>query len=292
MSQSSFPPPGACDCHVHVVGPKRRFPLAGRRSYTPMDAPLPDLRAMLARLGIDRVVLVQPSFYGVDNGCVLAALDELGSMARGVAAVAPDIAPAEIDAMHRAGIRGIRLNMASLGTTTPDALTALLRDTAKLCARNGWHIQLFVHAETLAAMAGRLGGLDVPIVIDHFGLVKPAEMDGPAARVLLDLLSTGRTWVKLSAPYRIADNPADPRVGDLVDRLVRANPDRLVWGSDWPHTPVHNASPVHDDAEMPYRDIDTAGLLRSMAAWCRDPRALESILVDNPSRLYDFSVSA
>jgi predicted TIM-barrel fold metal-dependent hydrolase len=288
MPHAFIPPPGACDCHVHVVGPKRRFPLAARRSYTPMDAPLADLRAMLARLGLQRVVIVQPSFYGADNSCMVAALEELGPMARGVAAVAPNIAPAELDALHQAGVRGIRLNMASLGTATPEALTGLLRDTARLCERHAWHIQLFVHAEMIAALAPVLANLEVPLVIDHFGLVRPADDGTQAARALLDLLASGRIWVKLSAPYRMADDLDDPRIGALVQRLVGANPEHLVWGSDWPHTPVHGASPVHDDGEMSYRDIDTQRLLERMAAWCPDRGRLADILVRNPARLYDF----
>ncbi len=288
MPQAFTPPRGACDCHVHVVGPKRRFPLAARRSYTPMDAPLAKLRAMLARLCLERVVIVQPSFYGTDNSCMVAALEELGAVARGVAAVAPGTGPAEIDALHKAGVRGIRLNMASLGTATVEGLTGLLRDTAQLCERHAWHIQLFVHAEIIAALAPVLGSVEVPVVIDHFGLVRPADIEGPAARTLLDLLTSGRVWVKLSAPYRIADDLDDPRIGALVQRLINANPERLVWGSDWPHTPVHSASPVHDDGEMPYRDIDTQKLLQRMAAWCPEQRRLEDILVRNPARLYDF----
>jgi predicted TIM-barrel fold metal-dependent hydrolase len=288
MLHAFIPPPGACDCHVHVVGPKTHFPLAAHRSYTPMDAPLADLRGMLARLGLERVVIVQPSFYGTDNSCMVAALEQFGPMARGVAAVAPGIASAEIDALHRAGVRGIRLNMASLGGATVEALTGLLRDTAKLCERHAWHIQLFVHAEVIAAIAPVLDGFEIPVVIDHFGLVRPADGESPAKRALLDLLASGRAWVKLSAPYRISDDLDDPRIGALVQQLVGANPERLVWGSDWPHTPVHGASPVHDDGEMPYRDIDTRGLLQRMAAWCPDPRRLEDILVRNPARLYDF----
>jgi predicted TIM-barrel fold metal-dependent hydrolase len=273
---------------VHVVGPKVRFPLGERRSYTPMDAPLSELRAHLARLGLDRVVIVQPSFYGVDNACLLAALAELGSAARGVVALPIDTPAAEVDALHRAGVRGIRLNMASLGRAAPDEIAKLLNGTAKLCARNGWHIQLFTHAEALVSLDDALRHLGVPIVIDHFGLVNPAEPDGAAARALLKLMESGRVWVKVSAPYRIADDLDDPRVAALAERLVRANPERLVWGSDWPHTPVHGASPVHDDHEMPYRLMDTAQLLRMLPMWCSEPQQVEDILVHNPARLYNF----
>jgi predicted TIM-barrel fold metal-dependent hydrolase len=288
MSQASFPPPNACDCHVHVVGPKLRFPLAERRSYTPMDAPLSELRAHLARLGLDRVVIVQPSFYGVDNACLLAALAELGPAARGVVALPIDTAAAEVDSLHRAGVRGIRLNMASLGRAAPDEIARLLQGTARLCARNGWHIQLFTHAETLVSLDDALRHLGVPIVIDHFGLVNPAEPDGAAARTLLKLLDSGRLWVKMSAPYRIADDLDDPNVSAFAERLVRTNPERLVWGTDWPHTPVHGLSAVHGDHEMPYREMDTAKLLRLLPTWCPKSQQVEDILIHNPARLYGF----
>jgi predicted TIM-barrel fold metal-dependent hydrolase len=288
MSRTSFPPPNACDCHVHVVGPKHQFPLAERRSYTPMDAPLPALRAHLARLGIDRVVVVQPSFYGFDNSCMIAALAELGPAARGVVALAIDTPAAELDSLHRVGVRGIRLNLASLGSTTPDKLATLLHGTAQLCARNGWHIQVFMHAEALRSVDDALRQVGVPIVIDHFGLVNPAEPDGPAARALLKLLESGRVWVKVSAPYRIAEDLDDPNVRAFAECLVRTNHERLVWGADWPHTPVHGASPVHDDGEMPYREMDTAKLLRLLPTWCPEAHQVEDILVHNPARLYNF----
>jgi predicted TIM-barrel fold metal-dependent hydrolase len=253
-----------------------------------MDAPLPALRAHLARLGIDRVVIVQPSFYGFDNSCMVAALAELGPAARGVVALAIDTPAAEVDALHRVGVRGIRLNLASLGSTTRDKLATLLHGTAKLCARNGWHIQVFTHAEALHSADDALRQVGVPIVIDHFGLVNPAEPDGPAAHALLKLLDSGNVWVKVSAPYRIADDLDDPNVRAFAERLVRTNHERLVWGTDWPHTPVHGASPVHDDHEQPYREMDTAKLLRLLSTWCPEPKQVGEILVHNPARLYDF----
>ncbi|MBX6426514.1 MAG: amidohydrolase family protein [Variibacter sp.] len=292
MSAPQFPPFGACDSHVHVVGPKAIFPLAARRSYTPMDAPVGALRAMLKRLGLDRAVLVQPSFYGTDNACLLAALAELGEAARGVAVVAPDITAAELDTLHRAGVRGIRVNVVSLGGLSTAEIAARLHDTAKLCLRNGWHIQAFMPSEAIVALAATLRALAVPVVIDHFGLVNPADLDGAPARQLIELLATGRVWVKLSAPYRITEDIADPRVGQLARRLADANPEQVVWASDWPHTPVHHGTPVDDDRETPYRDIDTARLLAQVAEWFPEPRRQQSILVDNPARLYGFTAPA
>jgi len=273
---------------VHVVGPKAQFPLAKHRSYTPMDAPLPALRVHLERLSLDRVVIVQPSFYGADNSCMLAALAELGSAARGVAVIDTDITTMEIDRLHQAGVRGIRLNMASLGGASNDAITALLHDTARLCGRNGWHIQLFTPAQTIVALEALLPALGVPVVIDHFGLIDPHASQSPARNTLLRLLATGHIWVKLSAPYRITDQVGSPDVAALANLLANANPERAIWGSDWPHTPVHKGAPVHDDREMPFRDIDSADLLNLVPRWFAQANRRQAVMVDNPARLYDF----
>lgn len=288
MTEPPFPPRGACDCHVHVVGPKAQYPLTKQRSYTPMDAPLPALHAHLARLRLDRAVVVQPSFYGTDNRCTLAALAGLGPNVRGVAVVDANIAPGEIDRMHTAGIRGIRINLASLGHAGGNAVLGLLRDAARICQRHGWHIQLFTPAATLVALEPSLPELGVPVVIDHFGLVNPHEPQSPGVDTLLRLLATGRIWVKLSAPYRITDDVRSGDVTSLARRLTEANPERTVWGSDWPHTPVHKGAPTSEDREMPYRDIDSAELLALVPAWFADARTLHAVMVSNPARLYDF----
>jgi predicted TIM-barrel fold metal-dependent hydrolase len=253
-----------------------------------MDAPLPALRAYLKRLELDRVVIVQPSFYGTDNSCLLAALAELGSAARGVAVIDANITAAETERLHEAGIRGIRLNMASLVGIPDDAITTLLADTARVCHRNGWHIQLFMHSESIIALAKLLPTLGVPVVIDHFGLVSPHEPQSQALSELLKLLDTGHVWVKLSAPYRIAENVDSPNVGMLANRLAAANPDRIVWGSDWPHTPAHRGTPIDDDREMPYRDIDTVHLLGLVPKWFASANQRQALMVENPARLYNF----
>jgi predicted TIM-barrel fold metal-dependent hydrolase len=288
MTDPTFPPRGACDCHVHVVGPKAQYPLTKHRTYTPMDAPLPALRAHLAGLALDRVVVVQPSFYGTDNSCTLAALAALGPAARGVAVVDADISPGEIDRLHGAGIRGIRINLASFGTASGDKAAALVRDAARVCERHGWHVQLFTPAAVLVALAALLPELGVPVVIDHFGLINPHERQSPALDTLLRLLAADHVWVKLSAPYRIADDVGSPDVAALARRLTDANPDRAVWGSDWPHTPVHKGAATTDEREMPYRDINSAELLALVPAWLPDAARLDAVMTANPAKLYDF----
>jgi 2-pyrone-4,6-dicarboxylate lactonase len=281
-----FPPAGACDCHVHVIGPKTRFPLSPERNYTPKDAPVDQLRAMLARLGLDRVVIVQPSIFGTDNACTLDAMQQLDE-ARGVAVLPGDVSGSTLDNLHRRGVRGLRVNIASGNALPLDAIRERLTAAAQLCARNGWHVQVFMPSGTLQALAPVMRELPAAVAIDHFGM-PPLGPDGDSAvRSLQQLLESGRCWIKLSGTYRVAADPSDPRIVLLARRLAQANPERIVWGSDWPHTPAHGMT--HDEAEQPYRDIDTRALLDMVQTWFDDSCLQNQVLVTNPARLYDFS---
>ena len=286
MAETQFPPPGACDCHVHVIGPKRRYPLAPDHRYTPMDAPVGQLAAMLKRLRLDRVVIVQPSFYGTDNACTLDAMAELGN-ARGVAVVAPDAAESEIDTLNDQGVRGLRVNVASAGGASAEATRAALNAAAAQCAIHGWHVQIFVSAQALEPLAPILSALPVDTVIDHFGLVSPAADDG-ARKTLLRLVESGKVWVKISGAYRMAEDYNDPRIGPLARALCAANPERIVWGSDWPHTPPHTLRPAAPETELPFQDIDPGDLLALVPRWLEDDALVHRVLVDNPARLYGF----
>lgn len=282
-----------CDCHVHVIGPKSRYPLAARRTYTPADAPVGALVAMMKRLCLGRVVIVQPSVYGTDNACMLDALAALGGKARGVAVLPAKVSGATLDDLHRRGIRGLRVNIASTGAATADKIEARLAAAAALCVRNGWHVQVFLPAQAIAPLAPTFRNLPVPVVVDHFGLVSPADLKGNAVETLRALLAEERAWVKLSAPYRLAADPADPRIGNLARLFADANPEQVVWASDWPHTPAHGTAATHDDAELPYRDVDTRALLAAVDTWLPDnPRQRRRLLVDNPARLYGFEGAA
>jgi predicted TIM-barrel fold metal-dependent hydrolase len=288
MTTLAFPPAGACDCHVHVIGPKSRFPLARERAYTPKDALLKELQAMLARLQLDRVVLVQPSIYGTDNACMMDAIDSIGETARGVAVLAPGTAGSFIDDLHRRGVRGLRVNVATSGPTDPDQVREPLLETAALCARNGWHLQTFLPTAAIEPLAEILLELPVPVVIDHFGLIRAGAQSSSPADTLVRLLQSGRVWVKLSASYRIAEDPCDPAIIPLARRLAAANPERVVWGSDWPHTPAHHRGHAVSDEEEPYRNLDTGALLTFTRNWFEDAATLHRLLVDNPAALYDF----
>jgi predicted TIM-barrel fold metal-dependent hydrolase len=271
---------------VHVIGPKTRFPLAKARSYTPMDAPTADLAAMLQRLGLDRVVLVQPSFYGTDNACMLDCMATLPN-ARGVAVLPANATAAELDHLHRRGVRGLRVNIATAGTAAVEQMRDDIGTTAKLCARNGWHVQIFVPRSAIAPLGPTLRALPVETVVDHFGLVAPGG-DDEALDTLVSLLESGKVSVKISGAYRIAADPADRRIDPLARRLCAANPERIVWGSDWPHTPRHDLRKPGEAEELPFQDIDTNGLLALVPRWLEDDALVQRVLVDNPARLYGF----
>jgi predicted TIM-barrel fold metal-dependent hydrolase len=269
-------PEGACDCHCHVFGDRARYPLDGRRSYTPHVATLADHRAMMKACGIERAVLVQPSVYGTDNACLLDALRDAagaGNAYRGVAV--PDAATSdeELLAMDALGVRGIRLNVVNPQVLAIDDAVALC---ARMRPRRDWHLQVHLMlagdgATTLARLADRV---DVPIVVDHFG--RP-QAGVTLPKVLLDFVASGRVWVKLSAAYRIARPGRElADLQPLVDALVAANPSRLVWGSDWPHTELRATTP-HD-----------ADLVDLLVATLPDAATLRRVCVDNPASLYGF----
>jgi len=280
-----FPPRGSCDSHVHVIGPKSRFPLAAGHRYTPMDAPSADLAAMLARLRLDRVVLVQPSFYGTDNACMLAAMAELKA-SRGVAVLPERVAETALAELHAQGIRGLRVNIASVGPASAETVRQSVEAAARLCEVHGWHVQLFVSSDAIEPLAPILAALPVDSVFDHFGLIAPGAGNG-ALRALVRLLESGKTWVKISGAYRITEHPDDPRIDPLARRLCEANPERVVWGSDWPHTPPHTLQ-KSGDVGSPFQTIDTRGLLDLLPRWLKDDALVRRVLVENPGRLYDF----
>lgn len=279
----------ACDCHVHVIGPKRDFPLASPRTYTPPDAAVEACAAMLERLGTARVVVVQPSIYGDDHHCLLHALAVLGRRARGVAVMPERATATDLAAWHAAGVRGLRINAA---TATPPPAAAVLGELDRLAAAArdyGWHIQLFARMPLIETLAADLGRLPVPVVLDHCCLAScPAAGVPPEWPVLARLMEGGKVWIKLSGAYRLADDPGSLRVARLFRYLLAANPGRLVWGSDWPHTPHHGAGFVGGEEETPYQRIDTPSLLDSVCRWAGSPRLLHRLLVDNPARLYGF----
>jgi predicted TIM-barrel fold metal-dependent hydrolase len=280
---------GACDTHAHVLGPYERFPLASDRPYTPPEASLDDLRAMHRALGIERVVIVAASPYGTDNAALLAALDRLGDTGRGVVALDPNDAGADLDALHAAGVRGVRVNVASVGASDAHAAGAALRATAARVAPRGWHVDLHASLDTIAALATTIATSPAPTVVDHFGLADPsAGPNQPGFETLCELAASGHAYVKLSAPERIGPDPDAPGVAALARALLHAAPERMLWASDWPHTGggPHGGGARDPDIVEPFRNVDDAGTLERFMRWTRDDAEARRVLVDNPMRLY------
>ncbi len=277
---------GVTDCHIHVIDPA--FPMVPVRSYTPRPVLASDVRAMMARCGVDRVVIVQISVYGNDNSAMLAAMEDLGDCARGVIHLTGTETADDIARLHGKGARGVRINLFSTSQTDPDAARARLDAAARLCAPAGWHIQLFAVPEVLTALADGLPDLPVPVVLDHFALLSASRRGGEAEATVLRLLESGNVWIKLSARYRLEGREEPGRVAALARDLAEAAPDRVLWASDWPHPPEHAGLPAENPPERPYRDIDTPGLLRETEDWFPDMADRRKLLVTNPAKLYGF----
>ena len=282
------PPPGATDCHVHVIGDPAKYPFWSGRGYTP---PVADARSLLAlqhALHLDRVVIVTPSVYGTDNRATLDGMKFLGrARARGVAVIGPETTPAEIAAMNKAGIRGVRVNLLSNGVTDPAKAADNLDAAVKQLRGTGWHIQVYAGLPLIVALKDRFANLPMPVVFDHFAGAKAAEGPSqPGFDVVLGLVKAGKAYVKISGAYRASNEAPDyPRVAALARALIEANPDRLVWGSDWPHPGPPGKTPF--DINTPFQ-VDDGRLLNLVGEWAADPAVRRKILVDNPARLYGF----
>lgn len=269
------PPPGAVDAHCHVFGPMAQFPFSPKARYLPQDAEAEALLALRKRLGFARNVIVQASCHGTDNRATLHAIAASNDTCRGVAVVDPEISDAELDALHLGGIRGVRFNF--LKRLVDDAPKDKFIDVAHRVARLGWHVVVYFEAEILAEMKPFLAAIPVPVVIDHMG--RPDVRQGPdgadmrAFRALLD--SRGDIWTKVTCPDRL--DPAGPPYADFIAAvrpLVEAYPDRVLWGTDWPHPNMEETLP--DDGLL----VDVIPEIAPTAALQR------KLLVDNPMRLY------
>jgi predicted TIM-barrel fold metal-dependent hydrolase len=269
-------PPRACDCHAHIFGPATRFKVLPGSHFVPHDCPLDDYLRMLRTIGCERAVLVQPSVYGTDNTAIAEALQSGRLEMRGVAVVAADVSDKELEKLHATGYRGIRINTAS---GTPGLK---LEDAPRLAARIkplGWHLQFYSNLRETPEIEDVLARLPVNVVIDHFGRILTAEgLNAPAFQALLRLLRREHCWAKLMGPYFISDAvPHYPDIVPFARAMVEAAPDRVVWGSDWPHPSAKEKMP--DDGDLADMLFD----------WVPDEVQRKRTLVDNPARLYGFT---
>ena len=270
-------PPGACDCHMHVYDAARFLPTRpGSRMQANANAE--DYRRLQRRIGTERAVIVQPAAYGTDNRVTLDAIARLGN-ALGVAVVHPDVSDTELKTLHEGGMRGIRFTVFDPATAV--TRIEMIEPLAMRMADIGWHVQIHMRGDQIVANADMLRKLPSTIVIDHMGRVPLADgTSHDAFKVIRELIDRGRTWVKLSGAYQ------DTKIGPptyadatlLAQAFVKAAPERMVWGSDWPH-PTEKDKP------------NDALLFDLLSEWVPDAATRQCILVDNPGTLYGFAKS-
>jgi len=269
-------PANAADCHHHIYD--ARYPADPNATLRPGDALVEDYRALQRRIGTTRNVIVTPSTYGTDNRCTLDALVAFGAQARAVAVVNDRVAQAELKRMHDLGVRGIRFNLAQAGATTPAMIAPLAQRVNEL----GWHIQINANPATIVSIMDVLERVPSPIVFDHLAHVpEPAGINDPLFARVRALIDKGRTWVKLSGAYQDSKiGPPSYADSSAVARAyAEAAPERMVWGSDWPHPSEQQTKP------------DDALLFDLLADWAPDEAVRHRILVENPQALYGFPKS-
>ena len=284
-------PRGACDCHTHIHGDPKEFPMFEGRVYTPEPATPEEMAQLHKALRMQRVVIVTPSIYGTDNSATLWGMKARGNDARGVAVIDDKTPESELDAMGRAGIRGIRINLAT-GGAAPDPAAARKRfqAAAERIKARGWHIQMYVTLPVVSSIKDLVLASSVPVVFDHFGRAQASlGVEQPGFSDLLELLRSGKAYVKISGAYRVSKQAPDyADAAPLARAMIAANADRILWGTDWPHP---NSEPLPGYGPMdvrPFFDIDDGRLLNQLPLWAPDAAVRRKILVDNPARLYGF----
>ena len=282
-------PAGACDCHTHIHGDPAQFPFFAGRTYTPEMALPEEMAALHKALHMQRVVIVTPSVYGTDNATTLYGMQARGADARGVAVIDDQTPESALDAMDKAGVRGIRLNLATSGVTDPAVGRQRFQTAAERVKGRYWHVQINTNLAMITALKDLVAASPVPVVFDHFGGAK-AELglDQPGFADLVELVRSGKAYVKISAGYRVSQLAPDyPDLVPLAQALITANPDRVVWGTDWPH-PTGTPPGGKPTDVTPLLQIDDGRLLNQLPVWAPDPAIRHKILVDNPVRLYGF----
>ncbi len=272
-------PPGACDAHAHIMGPRARYAYSPARIYTPPDCLLPDYLRMLGTIGVERAVLVQPSVYGTDNTVMLEAIKAAGKRFCGVAVVTEGISDADLKKLDAAGVRGVRVNIVDVKDRKPGTLPLeSLKRLAQRIAQLGWHVEFLMHVDEFPDLDRAFTNFPVEIVLGHLGYMKTDKgLDNAGFQAVLRLMKAGRAWVKLTGPFRITTDPLPyPDTTPFARALLQANSERVIWGTDWPHVMLKGKMP--NDGEL-------ADLLSD---WIPDARLREQVLVRNPARLYGF----
>ena len=287
-----FPvPPGACDCHYHIFGPAAIYPpQPGIRHLMP-DALAVDHAAMRARVGLERMVLIQVGGYYPDNQPMIGVLAMEGEKARGVAAYDPNVTSVGVATLNAAGARGMRVSPGrDLSKERMEEVWGIILRLAALFAPVGWHIQFLLSGHMRDALLPRLADLPVPVVIDHLGLFRPERINGHKGfEALLRLLESNNAWLKVSGADRVCRGSRYEDAIPLMQQYIGIAPERLIWGTDWPHTPerpplAEGEGPI----TLPYSKVDERQCLAVLAEACPDAETFKAILSDNPARLYGF----
>jgi predicted TIM-barrel fold metal-dependent hydrolase len=282
-------PRGACDCHVHSFDPAR-LPYLPQRPFTPPPATVDDLRELLHQLHLDRVVIVQPLFYGTNNSYLMDAIRQLGPNARALAIIDKATPRTALEEMATGGFRGVRLNFETSGVADPDAIKAQIDAVTEQMRGLNWYLHFYSQPSVIAKLKDHLAQQPLPVVIDHFGGARAAQgPDEQGFDAVVDLVRTGRAYVKISGANRISQKEPDfSDAAPLAQALVNANPDRILWGTDWPHlNPAYGRGKPLTEISPPL-PIDDGLVLNQLARWVPDPAIRKKILVDNPARLYGF----
>ena len=273
--------PSSSDCHFHVFGPTDRYPYSTELRYAPPLAPLSEYRALANRLGIERMVFVQPSAYGRDNSCLLDAMREVGASCRGIVDVDESISDAELATMQLLGVCGVRINVSPVKppeTGFAAALRPRIKRWAAGCAEIGWHLDFLLPGWLTHELMGTLRKLPVDFTLAHMGMFLARDGVGqPGFQRLLDLLryGQGRCWVKLTGVYRVSIAPGFADAAPMAEALIAAAADRIIWGSDYPH--------------LSFADrVNSVELFNLLGGWAPDSTSRQKILVDNPQRLFKF----
>ncbi len=283
-------PDGACDCHTHIHGNPDKFPFFSGRVYTPEMALPEQMTALHKALHIRRVVIVTPSVYGTDNSATLYGMKARGAHARGVAVIDDKTPESELDVLGRAGVCGIRLNMETVGTNDPSIGRQRFQAAVERVKSRNWHVQIYTNLTIISAIKDLVTATPVPVVFDHFGGAR-AELgpQQPGFAELVELVQSGKAYVKISGAYRVSGLAPDyTDVVPLARALIAANSERIIWGTDWPHPNSDTPLGQKPTDVNPLFQIDDGHLLNQLPMWAPDPEIRKKILVCNPARLYAF----